>query len=92
LIVVVRYTQLELLAALAERLGDGGHLLCELHLTTARDVVGPKNPEFRVAPNELLAHTQGLRVLEYREGLVEDPDGRSAALAQLVACRGAAGF
>jgi hypothetical protein len=34
----------------------------------------------------------GLRVIYYREGLIEDPDGRTAALAQLIACRGQAAF
>jgi hypothetical protein len=33
-----------------------------------------------------------LRVLYYREGLIEEPDGRTAALAQLLACRGAPFF
>jgi hypothetical protein len=35
---------------------------------------------------------QALRVIYYREGLIQDPDGRTAALAQLIACRGDAGF
>jgi hypothetical protein len=31
-------------------------------------------------------------VLYYREGLMTDPDERTMALAQLVACRGSPGF
>lgn len=92
LIVLVRYTHPALIRHLIDRLADGGHLLCEEHLETHREVVGPTNARFRVRPNALLAATKGLRVLYYREGLVDDPDGRTAALAQLIGCRGSPGF
>jgi len=92
LIVMVRYVNMPLIAALAERLGDGGGLVCEQHLKTSRDVVGPRNPAYRLAPNELLSAVGDLRVLFYREGIVADPDGREAALAQLIACRGTPRF
>ena len=92
LIVMVRYVNMPLILALAGRLGDGGCLVCEQHIKTTRDVVGPKNPAYRLAPNELLGVAGDLRVLFYREDIVEDPDGRPAALAQLIACRGAPRF
>jgi tellurite methyltransferase len=92
LIIMVRYTDSALLPRLIELLDEGGYLLCEEHLLTFRDVVGPKNPAFRMRPNELLGLATGLRVIYYHEGLVEDPDGSLAALAQLIGCRGAAGF
>lgn len=92
LIVIVRYTHPTLVADLVGRLADGGFLLCEEHLLTDRDVVGPSSARFRVRPNELLGLSTGLRVIYYHEGLVEDPDGRTAALAQLIGCRGTAGF
>ena len=92
LIIVVRYTDAALVPRLISRLSDGGHLLYEQHLLTHCDVVGPSSAGFRMEPNELLALAAGLRVLHYAEGLVEDPDGRIAALAQLVACKGAPGF
>lgn len=92
LIVMVRYVHSGLLEALIGRLSDGGHLLCEQHLRTHRDVAGPKSPDFRMRPNELLALATGLRVVYYHEGLFKDPDGNVAALAQLIACRGDAGF
>ncbi|MDH3419493.1 MAG: class I SAM-dependent methyltransferase [Gammaproteobacteria bacterium] len=92
LIVIVRYTHPTLVADLIGQLADGGFLLCEEHLLTDRDVVGPTSPAFRTRPNELLGLSTGLRVIYYHEGLVEDPDGRTAALAQLVGCRGTAGF
>jgi len=92
LIVMVRYTHAALVAELIELLEDGGYLLCEEHLLTNRDVVGPASAAFRMRPNELLGLATGLRVLYYREGLIEDPDGRVAALAQLIGCRGTADF
>jgi len=92
LIVMVRYTHPPLVADLIGQLADGGFLLCEEHLLTDCDVVGPSSAAFRTRPNELLGLSTGLRVIYYHEGLVVDPDGRTAALAQLVGCRGTAGF
>jgi SAM-dependent methyltransferase len=93
LIVMVRYTHLALVPQLVARLAPGGHLLCEEHLQTHREVVGPTNARFRMRPNELLnAAKRDLRILYYREGLIDDPDGRTAALAQLVGCVGSPDF
>ena len=92
LIVMARYTNASLIPPLIGLLRDGGHFLCEVHLATDHDVIGPSDPAFRMAPNELLKLAAELRVLFYREAIVEDPDGRQSALAQLVACRGSAGF
>jgi SAM-dependent methyltransferase len=85
LIVWVRYVNHALLPPLAARLAPGGHLLCEQHLASAADVVGPKNPAFRYEPEQLRHEASGVCVVHYREGLVVDPDGRTAALAQLIA-------
>ncbi len=92
-IVLVRYVNMPLLPRLVERLAPGGLLLCEQHSETAEDVVGPKNPAFRMRPNallraELVPAGVSRRVRYYRDGLVTDPDGRRAALAQLVLERG----
>lgn len=92
LIVVVRYVNLALLAQLAGRLAAGGYLVSEQHLRTNRKVIGPRNPAYRLRANALLGAVPSLRVIAYREGLVTDPDGRCAALAQLVACREPAMF
>ena len=91
LIVMARYTQPTLIPHLLRLLRAGGHFLCEEHLATDRDVTGPSDPAFRMAPNELLQLAAELRVLFYREAIIEDPDGRQASLAQLIACRGSAG-
>jgi SAM-dependent methyltransferase len=90
LIVMTRYVNRPLLPLLPERLACDGVLLCEQHVDSADDVSGPKSPRFRMRANELLrvvAGTADQRVLYYREGLVTDPDGRNAALAQLVTRR-----
>jgi tellurite methyltransferase len=92
LIVMVRHVNQALLAGLIRRLADGGVLVAEQHLETDRDVVGPRTEAFRLGPNALLDASHGLRVHFYREGIVTDPDGRHAALAQIVASRGGKDF
>jgi tellurite methyltransferase len=88
LVVMVRYVNMPLIPVLASRLSKHGYVVCEEHLETDQDVIGPKNPAYRLKPGELLNATSELDVKFYREGIVEDPDSRTAALAQLVACRG----
>ncbi len=87
LALIVRYTQLPLIEQLKSTLTRGGYLMVELHLQTEAEVVGPRNPNFRVAPGALRAAAAGLNVLSCYEGLVDEVDGRLAALAQLVARR-----
>ncbi len=89
LIVVVRYVNRKLYPHLLRRLRPGGIIVYEQHLASDEDVIGPKTRAFRLRPNELLrdilaAAGDGGRLLYYREGIVTDPDGRRAALAQLV--------
>jgi SAM-dependent methyltransferase len=87
LIVWVRYVHRTLMPHLLARLKPGGTLVCEQHLTTDLHVVGPSTPGFRLAPGELSRAAEGLRVVHEDEGPVVDPDGRTVALAQLVATR-----
>jgi tellurite methyltransferase len=87
LIVWVRYVNAALMPQLLRRLDPGGHLICEQHLITTAEVVGPRGEEFRLQPGELRNSVAELEVLDYREGLVRDPDGRTAGLAQIVARR-----
>lgn len=86
-IVWVRYVQRALMPRLIERLRPGGTLVCEQHLATDAAVAGPTSPEFRLAAGELERSAHGLTVLHSYEGLVVDPDGRTVALAQLVAAQ-----
>jgi tellurite methyltransferase len=90
LIVLVRYVNMPLVPQLLSLLADGGAFVCEQHLQTDREVIGPRTPAFRLAPGALLAACRGQHVCYYREGLVTDPDGRQAALAQIIATRGPA--
>lgn len=85
LILVVRYVNLPLLPRLVDLLAPGGYLLCEEHLESDAEVIGPGNPAFRVRPGDLEKAAAGLDICQLQEGLVTEPDGRLAALAQLVA-------
>jgi SAM-dependent methyltransferase len=85
LAIMIRYTNLPLIDTLKGILNAGGYLIVEEHLVTEAEVVGPRNPQFCVAPDALCDAAAGLDILTYREGIVTEPDGRSAALAQLVA-------
>lgn len=85
LALVVRYANLPLIRRLPEVIAPGGYLLVEKHLVTDVDVVGPQDPRFRASPGELRDAAEGLEIVEYREGIIEDPDGRRVALARLLA-------
>lgn len=91
LIVVVRYVHRGIFAPLWRRLAPGGALLCEEHVDSAEDVIGPRRAEFRMRRNELLRSVLALgpdvEICYYREGIVTDPDGRRAALAQVVSLK-----
>ena len=92
LVVVARYVNRRLTQALMGSLREGGYLLYEQHLQSEQQVAGPTSGSFRLLPNELLKMFGDLRVLYYRESLMPDPDGRTMALAQLIACKGSPGF
>ncbi len=85
LILMIRYVNPELLELLPQRLQPGGYLLCEEHLVTTADVIGPQNPQFRVHPGDLEKAASTLRIVFCEETSFADPDGRSVALARLVA-------
>ena len=87
LILMVRYVNQALIPKLTQRLAPGGVFISEEHLQTVQDVVGPRNSDYRLAPGQLLQAVLPLRVHYYREGIVTDPDGRRAALAQVIASR-----
>lgn len=88
LIVIVRYVNTPLIRELCKRLAPGGALVCEEHLVSSQDVIGPSTRAYRVGRGELLAAAQSLDVRFYREGLLLDPDGRRVSLAQMIATRG----
>jgi SAM-dependent methyltransferase len=88
LVVWVRYVNAALWPAMLSRLAPGGHVLVEQHLVTNVEVVGPTSAAFRLAPGELKLAAAPLVTVYEHEGLIVDPDGRAAAVAQLIARRG----
>ena len=88
-IVNIRYVNLPLVSALIESsLRPGGILVVEQHLESDDDVIGPKNPTYRVAEGALERLAPCMVVVRTEEGVFDDPDGRRAALARLVARKG----
>jgi SAM-dependent methyltransferase len=87
LVVWVRYVNAALWPAVLARLAPGGHLLVEQHLVTNVEVVGPTSAGFRLAAGELGRAANQLVTVHEHEGIVVDPDGRAAAIAQLIARR-----
>ena len=87
LILVIRYVNLPLLRQLAASLAPGGFLICEQHLVSEEEVIGPANPAYRVKPGDLRSIASRLQIHYLEEALVRDPDGQMAALARLVAQR-----
>ena len=83
-IVNIRYVNLALVSTLTDSLRPGGVLVIEQHLASAADVIGPKNPAYRVEKGELSRVASGMIVEHIDERLFNDPDGRRAALARLV--------
>jgi SAM-dependent methyltransferase len=55
-------------------LRPGGILVFDTFLVDQREIGHPRNPDFLLGRNELLASLPGLRVLRYREGRVAEGD------------------
>lgn len=85
LIVLMRYVNLPLLRQLTGNLAPGGFFVCEQHLVTDEEVVGPSSSAYRVASGALRTAAKDLRIHHLEEAIVQDPDNRKAALARLVA-------
>ena len=85
-IVNIRFVNLPLLESLVPWLRPNGVMIVEQHLATARDdVIGPRNPAFRVAPGVLARSASALVIERVEEDVFADPDGRKAALSRLLA-------
>ena len=85
LMLMMRYVDLPLLQTITANLLPGGFVVCEEHLQTAEDVVGPRDPNFRVAPGALKEALVGLQIHHYSESIIIEPNGDKAALARIVA-------
>jgi len=96
LIIVMWYVDLLLIRRLCDQLAPGGYLLCEEHLACdnlSDAFTGPKNENFRVAPNALYEAVAGFNVRYYDEyvGVIEgyqasshDSDASMISRARLV--------
>ena len=85
LIVMMRYVNLPLLRSVTDNLVPGGFVLCEEHMRSEEDVVGPRNPAFRVASGALKETLIELTPIHYNEGVIVDPNGDRSAVAQIIA-------
>ncbi len=87
-IVVSYFLDRTLAPALREALRPGGLLFYETFTREKVDDAGPSNPDFLLAPNELLHLFSPLRLLVYREeGLVGETSRGLRNVAYLVAVR-----
>lgn len=85
LIVVLWYVNLDLISRLCDCLAPGGYLLCEEHLRSNQEVIGPGNPDYRVAPGALRDAVSALEVQFYEESVEAIPEGGQVASARVVA-------
>jgi SAM-dependent methyltransferase len=85
LIIVMWYVNLELITRLCDCLTAGGYLLCEEHLLTDQEVIGPSSPDYRVVPGTLRETVSGLDVLLYEESVETSSTGEKVASARVVA-------
>jgi SAM-dependent methyltransferase len=84
LIIVMWYVDLGLISRLCDCLAPGGYLLCEEHLITDREVIGPTSSNYRVAPGVLREAVSGLEVLLYEESIAMNAEGEQVASARVV--------
>jgi SAM-dependent methyltransferase len=84
LIIVMWYVNLELITRLCDCLASGGYLICQEHLVTDREVIGPTSPCYRVAPGELREAVSGVDVLLYEESIETNAEGEQVASARMV--------
>jgi SAM-dependent methyltransferase len=72
-VVVTNYLWRALMPRIVEALAPGGVLLYETFAQGNETVGKPSRPEFLLAPGELLQAAQGLRVVAYEDGFLEQP-------------------
>ena len=72
-VVVTNYLWRPLLPAIVQCVDAGGVLLYETFAQGNETVGKPSNPNFLLRPGELLAAAQGLRVVAFEDGFLEDP-------------------
>lgn len=84
-IIVMWYVNLALITRLCDCLAPGGYLLSEQHLITDKEVIGPTNPDYRVAPGDLPEAVARLDVLFFEESVATISGTERVASARVVA-------
>lgn len=87
-IVVTNYLHRPLMQPLLQSLAPGGVLIYETFATGNGRFGKPSNPDFLLAPGELLrmvANCPGLRLIAFEDGYVSDP--KPAMVQRICACR-----
>ena len=84
LIIVLWYVNLALITRLCGCLAPGGHLLCEEHLITDLETIGPRSLNYRVSPGALREALSGVDVLLYEESVETNSEGEQVASARVV--------
>ena len=85
LIVVMWYVDLALVGRLCKCLAPQGYLICEEHLVTDQQVIGPTSSNYRVSPGQLRQVVSDLEILLYEEPVTVTPTGEQVASARVVA-------
>jgi tellurite methyltransferase len=83
LIIVMWYVNLGLISRLCDCLVPGGYLICQEHLVTDREVIGPTSLNYRVAAGELREAVSGVDVLLYEESIETNTEGGQVASARM---------
>jgi tellurite methyltransferase len=86
-IVNINFLDRALFAKFAGALRPGGLLIAETFLVDQAALGHPRDPRFLLARGELRALAGGLEVEQYREGLVNHPNGEHSFRASIVARR-----
>jgi SAM-dependent methyltransferase len=73
-VLVTHYLWRPLLAQLAACVEEGGWWVYETFAEGQQTVGRPSRPEFLLQPGELLRAAEGLRVVAYEDGFLEQPD------------------
>ena len=83
-IVVTNYLHRPLMSTLVDALAPAGVLLVETFAQGNARFGKPSNPDFLLAPGELLTHCAGLHVLAYEDGVIDAHDGSKRARVQRI--------
>lgn len=72
-IVVTNYLHRPLFPLLRASLAPGGVLIYETFMLGNERLGKPSNPDFLLRPDELFAHCEGLAVMAFEQGRIDDP-------------------